>query len=94
MIRIGYPITIGDKDEIKGKPAKYSKILFDYVMNNLIDMNDNNLLKNLEKNKKPEIIVDFSKNPYGELDINVNYNKKLSIKRKSLETNLNSNNIL
>lgn len=92
--RIGYPITIGDKDEIKGKPAKYSKILFDYVMNNLIDMNDKILLNNLEKSKKPEIIVDFSKNPYGELDININYNKRLSIKRKSLEKNLNSNNIL
>ena len=92
--RIGYPITIGDKEEIKGKPAKYSKLLFDYVINNLIDMNDKNILNNLEINKKPEVIVDFSQNPYGELKINVNYNKKLSIKRKSLEKNTNSNNIL
>ena len=35
----------------------------------------------------PEIITDFSKNKFGELIINVNYNNTLSNERKKLERN-------
>jgi hypothetical protein len=45
--------------------------------------------------KVPEVIVDFRKNPFGELKIKINYNKNLSIKRKLLsDNNNNTNNIL
>jgi hypothetical protein len=92
--RIGYPITIGDKDEIKGKSAMYSRTLLRFVKENLIDM-DNNTLNKTNIKKKPEVIVDFRSNPYGELKIKINYNKNLSIKRKSLSKNNNdTNNIL
>ena len=33
--RIGYPLTIEEHEEIMGRPAKYSKPLFDFVRNNL-----------------------------------------------------------
>ena len=36
-------------------------------------------------NKRPEIIVDFFKNPYGEMIINLNYNNTLSEERKKKE---------
>ena len=50
-------------------------------------MDNNKLLNKIPK--LPEIIVDFSKNPYGEMIINLNYNKKLSQKRKKLENHSN-----
>ena len=45
---------------------------------------------------KPEYIVDFSKDPTGELTIKLNYNKTLSLERKILEKSSNpySENIL
>ena len=61
------------------------------VTNNLFDVENN-----FNNFTDPEIIVDFSKDPSGELLINVKYNDTLSKERKKLE-NLNnpySNNIL
>ena len=49
--RIGYPITIGDSDEIKGQPAMYSNTLLNYVKNNLINMDDKEQLNKLKKIK-------------------------------------------
>ena len=92
--RIGFPITIGKSEEIKGKPAMYSGKLFKFVINNLIDMDDNQQLNKLEEREKPEIIIDYNKDPYGKLEMKINYNDKLSIKRKLLETKENTNNIL
>ena len=53
------------------------------------------LLKSLNE-KKPEISVDFSKNEKGIMNINLNYDRNLSIKRKQLEdsTNPYSKNIM
>lgn len=48
---------------------------------------DNKNLLNKENVNIPEIITDFSKNKYGELIINVNYNNTLSKERKKLESN-------
>ena len=92
--RIGYPLTIGENEEIIGRPAKYSKKLFEYVKNNLIDMDKKESLNEIRKIKKVEVFVDYSNNSYGELKIEINYNKSLSLKRKSLEINKNSNNII
>ena len=35
--KIGFPITIGDNEEIKGEPSMYGGILLKYVKNNLIN---------------------------------------------------------
>ena len=48
-------------------------------------MEDKSILKKIKKEKLPEIIVDFSNNKNGEMKINLNYNKKLSLERKKIE---------
>ena len=90
--RIGFPITIGDTPEIKGKPAMYSDTLLNYVSNNLINIDSINMTK--YNKKKPEIIVDFNEDPYGKILININHNKSLSEQRSKLSLNNSSNNIL
>ena len=54
---------------------------------------DKNIPPNLNK---PELIVDFSNDPLGEMKINLIYNETLSIDRKKYEKNTipYSNNIL
>ena len=64
--KIGFPITTINQDEIKGKPALYSEKLMKYIRNNLINLDDKNILKNLRHNNTPEVIVDFTKNSYGD----------------------------
>ena len=90
--KIGYPITINKNQE--GKSSLYDWSLVRFVKNNLIDMNNLDALNKLKLREKPEIILDYSKNSFGELKININFNKKLSEKRKLLENNFNSNNII
>ena len=89
--RIGFPISIGDKEEIKGKPAPYSNSLLTFMKINLINLDEK---KNISNKKKPEVIVDFLENEYGKLNIKINYNKELSEKRLNLSRNSTSNNIL
>ena len=36
--KIGFPITIGDNEEIKGEPSMYGGILLKYVKNNSFDI--------------------------------------------------------
>ena len=91
--RIGYPITIGKKEEINGIPTLYSETLYEFVKNNLVDMDDKILLKKLDKEQKPEVFVDFSKSPYGKIEININRKENLSKERKKLEKQ-NTNNVL
>lgn len=92
--KIGFPITIGDKEEIKGRPAMYSNTLLDFVKNNLINLDNEKQLEFIKENRKPEVYVDFSENPYGKLTININYSKDLSKKRLALSNKNDSNNIL
>ena len=92
--KIGYPITIGEKEEIKGRPAMYANTLLDFVKSNLINLNEQNQTSNIEPKKKFEVYVDFSSNPYGKLNIEINYSKNLSEKRMELGKNKDSNNIL
>ena len=91
--RIGYPITIGKEEEINGKPTLYSETLYEFVKHNLVDMDDNIILKQLGKDQKPEVFVDFSTSPYGKIEININFKEKLSKERKILEK-YNTNNVL
>ena len=87
--KFGFPYTneglFGCSDEFDYKMLKSN------ITNNLFDVENN-----FNNFTDPEIIVDFSKDPSGELLINVKYNDTLSKERKKLE-NLNnpySNNIL
>ena len=93
--KLGYPITIGNIDEIKGKPALYSDTLMNFVLKNMINLDDKNSLNKLPKNKTPEVYIDYTNNPYGELKHKINFNQELSQKRLQLsENNNSSNNIL
>jgi predicted DNA-binding protein YlxM (UPF0122 family) len=78
--KFGYPLTNKDPKCLK-LPSK--KNIKKYVSHNLFDMN------NKEQSNIPEIVTDFSNNPYGELIINVNYNETISKERKELEKNTN-----
>ena len=91
--RIGYPITIGNKEEINGEPILYSETLYEFVRNNLVDMDDIEELAKLNEAQKPEVIVDFSNSSFGKIEININYKEKLSHERKLLEK-VDSNNVL
>ena len=87
--RFGFPLT--NKDLISTIDGLDSDVLTKYVLDNLFDLDNN--FKNYTDN---EITVDFSKDPLGELIIDLKYNESLSVERKKLE-NLNnpySNNIL
>ena len=81
--RIGFPITIND-EEIKGKPALYSRELYNFVKNNLIDMDNENKLNKLKENQIPEVLVDYSNDPFGELKITINFKKQLSLERQNI----------
>ena len=87
--KFGYPLT---NDGLMGcRDGLDEKILKEYVIDNLFDLDNN--FKNFSE---PEIIVDFSKDPSGELLIDLKYNGSLSEERKKLENKINpySNNIL
>ena len=83
-IRIGYPITANN--------IKFKKDLknFDFFVRNefyqnLIDMDNVTQTNNLTSD--PEVIIDYTKNQYGDLKMNVHFNKTLSDLRKSQEIN-------
>jgi hypothetical protein len=50
-------------------------------------MDNRRLVDKIYKNKIPEIIIDYNKNKYGEITINVTLNETLSKERKLLEKN-------
>ena len=88
--RIGFPLT--NKNPSCFLDDTDDKIVLNYFLNNLIDIDNNTQTNKISY----EIFIDFSKNPYGEMNINVNYNEELSKKRKLLEKNATpfSNNIM
>jgi hypothetical protein len=84
--KFGYPLT--NKDPLYLNIQTKTRNIYIYVKKNLIDM-DNKKQLNKTKLNIPEVVADFSKNPYGEIIINVNYNKTLSKERKKLEKKSN-----
>ena len=82
--RIGFPLT--NKEPFCCK-NEVEKIYYNLVKLKLLDMEKKEKIKNIPKENLPEIEVDFSKNIYGEMIINLNYNRNLSEKRKKLEKN-------
>ena len=79
-LKFGFPLTNNENGKRDGRD---DSLFREYTFNNLLDM-DKPLPLGF---KKPEIIVDFSKDPYGELLINLNYDEELSKERKKLENN-------
>ena len=79
-MKFGFPLT---NNEEGIKDGYLDTILKNYTFKNLIDM-DQIIPSNLSS---PEYIVDFSKDPLGELIINLNFNESLSKERQKLETN-------
>ena len=86
---IGFPIT-------NKNPICYDNPLENFVSRNLININNQEMLNILNNCNLPEIIIDYSKNNFGEMIINLRFNKSLSEERKKNEKNSNpySNNIL
>ena len=70
--------------------------IYEYVSNNMVDMDNKEILDKHFKDKMPEIYVDFSDNGKGKLFIDVHFNKTLSDERKLKESNTNpySRNVL
>ena len=94
-LRIGFPLT--NKDPICFKDfSEDDNAIYKYVLDNLVDMDDESILEKYFKDKIPEIEIDFSDNGKGKLNVKVKYNKTLSDERKLLESNSEpySNNIL
>jgi hypothetical protein len=58
-----------------------------FIKKRIVDMDNKKLVKKLYNDNFPEIIVDYTKNKFGELKININYNETLSKERKLLEKN-------
>ena len=96
--RIGFPLTNKDPIYFKDYSQQYlvgKGEFFHYVMDNLIDMDNKEQLFKLKGNI-PEIIIDYTNNPYGEMNINLKFNNTLSKIRKKKELNSNpySDNII
>ena len=87
--RFGYPLT--NKGLMALLDGLDDKVLKKYVADNLFDLDNN--FKNFTDY---EIVADFTKDPLGELIIDLKYNESLSRERKKLEylNNPYSNNIL
>ena len=93
--RIGYPLT--NKDPICLLDYIDSNNLYKkYFLSNLVDMNNETILNQYFKDKKPEVEIDFSNHTQGQIKINLNYNKTLSEERKLFEKNSTpySNNLI
>jgi len=79
-LKFGFPLTNNNEGQ---KDGVDEIVLKTYTSYNLVDM-DKNISPEFPL---PEYIVDFSKDPLGELIINLNFNKTLSLERKALEKN-------
>ena len=76
--KFGFPFT--NKGLIGCLDGMDTDILQNYVLGHLFDVDNN-----FNNFSEPEIIVDFSKDPFGDLSINLKYNETLSNERKNLE---------
>jgi hypothetical protein len=84
--RIGFPL-VNKHPDIFLNFIELNNTLMDYVKQNLVDMDNIKLVEKIYKENKPELIVDYQNNPYGEIIIDLKFNKTLSEERKKLEIN-------
>ena len=82
--RIGFPITT-HKDNYNLMIQKNAKKIHEEIMQNLVDMDNKQQLDELGEREKPEVVLDYTKNEYGDIHININYDDELSKERKKLE---------
>lgn len=78
--KFGYPLMNNDDLLLKSDSTIKFK---QYFLNSLIDIENITQLNKI-KYKRPEIIVDFSENPFGKLIIDIKFNLTLSKERKKL----------
>ena len=92
--RIGFSTT--NANSIWSQNYNQNKTISNILQENLFDMDKKELLENIETDKYPEIIIDFSENIKGKLKINLHFNKTLSMERKKIENEYKpySNNIM
>ena len=83
---IGFPLFNKDEEIFPAIKDNDNKII-QFVKSHLVDMDNKKLVKDIYKKNIPEIIIDYSKNPYGEININLHFNETLSKERKLLEKN-------
>ena len=84
--KIGFPL-VNKYPDLLLNFMEHNNTLIKYIKENLVDMNNVSLVNKIYKENKPELIVDYTHNPYGEIIINLNFNKTLSKERKLLENN-------
>ena len=58
------------------------------VSENLLDLENKNILKDMENKSLPEIIVNFSDNEIGKMNVKLNFNRNLSLKEKKKKKNI------
>ena len=92
--RFGFPLTNKDPNDYNDPFDNH--LIYKYIFNNIVDMDNKEILDKYFNNKLPEIEIDFSDNDKPKLIIDVKFNKSLSNERKLLERNSEpySNNIL
>jgi hypothetical protein len=85
--RIGFPL-VNKNPDLFLHALELNNTLTKFIQNNLVDMDNTQLVENVYKEDKPELIVDYKNNPYGEIIIDLKFNKTLSEERKKLESNV------
>ena len=84
--RVGFPLTNKNKLIHMGY-SNNNLIVKKFFKDYIIDIDNKTLFKTILKMDKPETIVDYNTNQFGELKINLKFNKTLSKERKNLENN-------
>ena len=84
--RFGYPLP-NKIHKIHEPISIFSDDVMNIFKDNLVDVDNHSLIEKIYNNTYPEIIIDYNKNPFGELLINLQFNKTLSDHRKLLEKN-------
>ena len=94
--RIGFPLTNKNIICLKRTNKYKNSGIMIFTKLNLIDMDNKEQIRKIGKENFPEVIIDYSKNPYGKMIINLNFNETLSKERKKIEKNSRpySNNIM
>ena len=79
--RIGFMVTANNPKFNMSKIDSFGK-LNQIFLDNLIDMDNEEQLNNIPEQFKPEVIINYNKNIYGEIEINLRFNSSLSKERK------------
>jgi hypothetical protein len=68
--RIGFPL-VNKYPDLLLHFNEHNNTILKYVKENLVDMDNFDLMNKIYKENKPELIVDYTKNPYGEIIIDL-----------------------